>query len=175
VSDDWPFDGDVLLADTSIWRRADKLPPDIGAQWERALVNNRIATSPLVEFEVLFRAAQVDLDTFENWRERLGRIRRVLVPDASVWSLAQEAYDELARGGQLAGKSMTDIVVAATARRVPIPVLHVDKDYPALQSLECLDFEARRLNVPSRLSSREGGPQAALPVRRGSQVSVASG
>lgn len=114
-------------------------------EWERALVNNRIAPSPVIVFEVLFRAAQTNLETFERWRESLNRVRRVLVPDASVWALAQEAYDELARSGQLAGKSMTDIVVAATAAQQTIPVLHIDKDYEALQALDCLNFEARRL------------------------------
>jgi predicted nucleic acid-binding protein len=146
VSDGSPFaGGDVLLADTSVWRRADRLPDDVAGEWERALVNNRIATSPVVVFEVLFRAAQTDLQTFERWRESLNRISRVLIPDRSVWAVAQEAYDELARAGQLGGKSMTDIVVAATATCQPVPVLHVDKDYEALQALDCLSFEARRL------------------------------
>ncbi len=148
MSDSAPFDGDVLLADTSVWRRADRLPPDVALQWERALANNRIATSPVVTFEVLYRAAQINLATFERWREHLNQMRRVLVPDASVWALAQEAYDELARSSQLMGKSMTDIVVAATATCEPIPVLHIDKDYEALQALDCLSFEARRLVPP---------------------------
>ncbi len=145
MTDDDPFGGDVLLADTSVWRRSDRLPEAVAGRWQFALENNRIALSPVVAFEVLFRAAQVNLETFERWRAHLDRVRRVVIPDASVWATAQQAYDELARRGELAGKSMTDIVVAATATEKTIPVLHIDKDYEALQALRCLDFDARRL------------------------------
>jgi predicted nucleic acid-binding protein len=140
-----PFDGGVLLADTSVWRRADRLPQAVADQFALALQNNRIAITPVITFEVLYRAAQVGLQEFERWRAHLGQVRRVLIPDGSVWATAQAAYDELARRGELMGKSMTDIVVAATATEKNIPVLHIDKDYEAMQALECLDFDARRL------------------------------
>ncbi len=112
-------------------------------------MTDRIATSPAVVFELLYHV-RLDRPEFDEWRELLGSIQRYLLPDRSVWALAVEAYTELAHSSQLTGKSMTDILVAATAVRCTIPVLHIDKDYQHLAGLRCFAglLEVRRL-VPA--------------------------
>jgi predicted nucleic acid-binding protein len=145
VSAPAPYGGDVVIADTSVWRRADRLPAAVKDEFERALVNQQIATSPVIVCELLYYARR-DLARFHQWYERLSAISRNFVPDQPTWSFVTEAYVELAAANQLTGVSLTDIVVAATAtRQIAFPVLHLDKDYERLRALSCLSFEARRI------------------------------
>lgn len=144
-----PFgDGDVVLADSSAWLRADRLPESLRSEWVDAVAGNRIATSPVIKFELLYAAARRGRDQFQAWLASLEGLGRNLIPDRNDWTVASAAYVELEGRGQLAGVSMTDILVAATASRTSIPVLHVDKDYQRLQALPCMNFDARRLLPP---------------------------
>lgn len=86
-----PFGGDVLIADTSVWLRADRFPEPLKDEWTRALMNDQIATTPFVVFELFYRARN-SRQRFERWRATLDGLRRVLIPDGSVYSLAREAY-----------------------------------------------------------------------------------
>jgi predicted nucleic acid-binding protein len=142
-----PFGGDVLLADTSVWRRADRLPADKKDEWDRALANNQIASSPVVLFELLYRSKD-NREYFRRWREAFEALYRYLIPDRQVWALATDAYVELQQRGQLAGTSLTDIVLAATATRHTLPLLHYNHDYNRLAALSCMDFEARPILPP---------------------------
>jgi predicted nucleic acid-binding protein len=152
-----PFGGDVLLADTSVWRRADRLPGDTKNEWDRALVNNQIASSPVVLFELLYRSRN-NREYFHRWRVAFEGLYRYLIPDRQVWAIAREAYVELQDGSQLEGTSLTDIVFAATATRHTIPVLHYDRDFNRLATLECMDFEARQILPPGTDVAEISGP-----------------
>lgn len=142
-----PFGGDVLIADTSVWLRADTFPDPLKDEWARALTNNQIATTPVVVFELFYRARN-NREKFQRWREAMDHVRRLLVPDGSVWALMREAYVELIEGSQFGNLPLTDILNAATATQTRFPILHVDKDYARLAQLSCLNFEERRLPVP---------------------------
>lgn len=48
---------------------------------------------------------------------------------------------------QFGDMPLGDILNAATATYTRFPVLHVDKDYPRLPALNCLNFAERRLAV----------------------------
>jgi predicted nucleic acid-binding protein len=142
-----PFGGDVVIADTSVWRRTDRFPDPLKAEWEQALRADRVATTPVVVFELFYRARQ-NHAKYEEWREALDKVRHYLIPDRSVWALAREAYVELIAASQLSGMDLTDIINAATAMQTGFSVVHVDKDYARLAQLSCLTFEHRRLPVP---------------------------
>lgn len=138
-----PFGGDVLIADTSVWRRADRLPNEVRQAWLRALDNEQIATTPPIVAELLYRAAEVSPAEFRRWDERLRALRRNLIPDRSIWAIAFDAYRELAEGSQLLGKSLTDTLVAATATWHGLGVLTYDRDYDQLSALSCMNFDSR--------------------------------
>jgi predicted nucleic acid-binding protein len=142
-----PFGGDVLIADTSVWRRADRLPEEKKREWLTAIDNNQIASLPLVLFELLYRSRN-NPGYFHRWRQDFEALSRYLIPDGRVWAIAVQAYDELRAASQLEGTSLTDVVVAASATRHTLPVLHYDKDFPRLAELECMDFEPRQILPP---------------------------
>jgi predicted nucleic acid-binding protein len=139
--------GDIQIADTSVWRRTHRFPDDLKVAWESALRRDRIATTPVIVFELFYRARENRV-LYEEWRGALDAIRYYLLPDHSIWSLAREAYVELIAGGQLGGMDLPDVLNAATAMQTGYPVLHVDKDYARLSRLRCLSFVERRLPVP---------------------------
>jgi predicted nucleic acid-binding protein len=141
------FGGDVLIADTSVWLRADSFRDDLKVEWERALINDRIAITPPVAFELIYRARRDPLK-FERWRDQLNELRRILIPDHSAWALANEAMAELIETSQAETMSLTDIINATVSMQSGFPVLHVDHDYATLARLDCLTFVERRLPVP---------------------------
>jgi predicted nucleic acid-binding protein len=145
----------VLLVDTSVWRHADRLPERLKLEWATALINNRVATSPVVVFELLHAAAHSGRLQFEAWHARVEGLTRNYAPDKRDWDVATRACVELQQRGDLLGVALTDIVVAATASRVNLPVLHLDGDYDRLELLECMHFEARRI-VPRGTDLRRG-------------------
>jgi predicted nucleic acid-binding protein len=142
-----PFGGDVLIADTSVWLRADQFPDPLKDEWAAALANDQIATTPFIVFELFYRARN-NQEKFERWRAAMDHIRRLVVPDGSVWAFAHEAYVELIEASQFGNMPLTDILNAASSAQTRFPVLHVDKDYARLAQLDCLDFEERRLQLP---------------------------
>jgi predicted nucleic acid-binding protein len=144
--------GEVLIADTSVWRRADRLPEGLREDWERAVQNNDIASSPVVLCELLYRSKD-NAAYFRRWLTAFQALSRYLIPDRRVWALAVEAYTELRDRSELAGASLTDVVLAATAtRHNGLPVLHYDRDFERLAELSCMDFEPRQILPPSDLS-----------------------
>jgi predicted nucleic acid-binding protein len=146
-----PFGGDVLIADTSCWRWADRFPPALRAEWDQAIANQQIATLHVVLFELLYRSRN-HAGYFQRWLTAFQALYRVLVPDRGAWNFALEAYVELQQASQLEGKSLVDILIAATAARTNLPVLHYDRDYPALATLQSLDFNHRPIAASGSLT-----------------------
>lgn len=144
MSPNLPFGGDVVLADTSVWRRADRLDKAKQDEWLQAVRQNQVAASPVILFELLHRSRNHPA-YFEKWRATFAALSRYLLPDRHVWKTAEAAYVELQAKSELDGTSLTDVVVAATATRHDIPVLHLDKDYERLAKLKCMDFRPLRL------------------------------
>lgn len=134
----------MVLADTSVWRRADKLDKAKQQEWVHAVAQNQVAASPVVLFELLYRSRNHP-EYFKKWRATFAALSRYLLPDRHVWNTAVAAYVELHAKSELDGMSLTDVVVAATATRHNIPVLHLDKDYERLAKLTCMNFQPLRL------------------------------
>jgi predicted nucleic acid-binding protein len=136
-----PFGGRVYLADKSAWSWADRLPDDTRREWQEAITQGLIATSPIAMLEILYSATSAA--NFEMWRQRLAALPVYLPPNRRICQLALDAYAQLAEKGQHRGVSLPDVVLAATAHTAGIGVLHYDSDFDRLSSQTSLNFESR--------------------------------
>lgn len=135
-----PFGGGVFIADKSAWGWLERLPEQIKAEWDRAVTNNQIATSPVTTIEILY-SAQSPSD-FDYWAEHLWALRVAVISHQAYWA-AVEGYRELAHGGRHRKIPFVDILTGATATAHNWGVLHYDEDYDDLACLEALNFESR--------------------------------
>jgi predicted nucleic acid-binding protein len=136
-----PFDGRIYIADTSVWNRLDRLPPDVQEEWQQALDNQWIATSPLVIAELLYSTQ--NLGEFDYWSTHLGAINRVGYVTAAVQAAAVSAWRELATQGATRSIKFPDVYVAAAAHIYNWGVLHYDGDFDRFAALNALNFESR--------------------------------
>ena len=64
----------IYLFDTSIWIHTEH--PVIAPDWEAALLNNQLAVSPIVTFEVLYTARnQGHFENLESYLDACGKCR----------------------------------------------------------------------------------------------------
>lgn len=136
-----PFGGGIFIADTSAWNRADRFPPALRDEWERALVNDQIATCPPITLEILY-STQSPQD-FDEWAARLAQVRRIATinPDAN-WAVI-EGYREIAHQGGHRGIPFPDLMVAAAATAHHCGVLHYDAHFDRLAALQAFTFDSR--------------------------------
>lgn len=125
----------MLLVDTSVWieffRRAPRADP-------RALLDvDEVVTCPPVVQEVLqgFR---------DEWAFRLARASMLALPivDAPLPLARFEEAAQLYRTARRAGltlRSGVDCLIAASAIRHQLTVLHADRDFPKLARVAALD------------------------------------
>lgn len=125
----------MLLVDTSVWielfRKAPRADP-------RALLDlDEVVTCPPVVQEVLqgFR---------DEWAFRLARSSMLALPvvDAPLPLARFEEAAQLYRAARRAGltvRSGVDCLIAASAIRHQLTVLHVDRDFPKLSRVAALD------------------------------------
>ena len=117
-----------FLADTSAVIRI--LTGKAGPEWIDAVTAGTIAICDPVELELL-------RDTAANTRRP--QIQRLLrstyawtpVPD-DCWERALEVQDQLAATSQHSGASVVDLIVAVTAMRHRLILLHDDRDYETI-------------------------------------------
>jgi predicted nucleic acid-binding protein len=136
VSTDAPFGGGVFIADTSVSDRLDRLPPDVEAEWQAALVLQRIATTPLVMAEVLWSAQ--NLQEFQYWRSHLAAISRNGYITRGVQDTAVTAWEELVDRGEHRTIKFPDLFTAAAAHEYNWGVLHYDHHFPRFAALTAL-------------------------------------
>lgn len=113
------------LADTSAIARLQTRKAS--RHWQRAVSAGIVAICDPVELEVLRwvaggaarRAMQQLLRTSYSW---------IPVPDG-VWQRARDLQDQLGDRSQHNGASVVNLVVAVTAARGRLTVLHDDRDY----------------------------------------------
>jgi len=141
VTSEAPFGGGVFIADTSAWARADRLPPDIAAEWERALVNDQIAACPPITLEILYMAR--DPAEFDVWATRLRALRRMAPIDGDAYWGALDAYREICGRDPRPNMPYPDILAAAAASARGWGVLHYDNHFDRLAGLAPLNFESR--------------------------------
>lgn len=117
-----------FLADSSAVIRI--LTGKAGLEWIDAVTAGTIAVCDPVELELL-------RDTAANTRRP--QIQRLLrstyawtpVPD-DCWERALEVQDQLAATSQHSGASVVDLIVAVTAMRSRLILLHDDRDYEVI-------------------------------------------
>jgi predicted nucleic acid-binding protein len=133
-----PYDGKVFIADTSAWAHSDH--PQVRAEWDAAIPNGQIATTPIVAIEVL-RSARNGTE-FDTAEAQLAELRDVAMT-RSVTTAALRAFRELAHRQPLFHRSVTneDLLIAAAAQDAAVGVLHYDADFDTLATV--LSFESR--------------------------------
>ena len=128
TSSDLPDVSSRFLADSSAVIRI--LTGKAGPEWIDAVTAGTIAICDPVELELL-------RDTAANTRRP--QVQRLLrstyawaaVPD-DCWQRALEMQDQLAATSQHSGASVVDLIIAVTAMRNRLILLHDDRDYETI-------------------------------------------
>ncbi|MFI5004050.1 MAG: PIN domain-containing protein [Solirubrobacterales bacterium] len=128
MSEEPPFGGRVLIADTSAWARASH--PFVRDLWAAALRGGQIATCSIVTLELLYSARdRQELATLETEQALL----RDIPVAVSAQRAAIGALRDLAAGGS--GKHrvpIADALIASAAQESGVDVLHYDHHYDRL-------------------------------------------
>jgi predicted nucleic acid-binding protein len=120
-----------FLADTSAISRLQQAK--VHARWHRAVAQGVVGFSDPVELEVLRwveggerrRAMQETLRTSYPW---------IPTPD-DIWADAKALQDRLGDRGLHNGASPVDLIVAITAERQRLTVLHDDRDFDVISGI----------------------------------------
>ncbi|MEV0009529.1 PIN domain-containing protein [Streptomyces sp. NPDC047973] len=130
----------TYLADTSAVRRL--LRRQVGEPWPRRVAQGLVSLCPPVESE-LVPALRSDRD-HEPFFTMLGQTFGWVPALEDPWPRIIEVQRELVRIGHHRGPSPIDILIALTARRHQLTVLHVDDDFGAIAKV-CPDIDMLRL------------------------------
>lgn len=113
------------LADQSALARL-RHPP-VAARLGPLIEAGLVATCPMVELEVLFSAKSGDEYEVVRADRQLGY--EWLPMGDQEWDRALEVQRELAAIGQLRAVAIPDLLIAATAERHRVTVMHYDADF----------------------------------------------
>lgn len=119
------------LADTSALSRLNR--PAVDAVLSPLIEAGLVATCGMVVLEVLFSAQGPDDYTRREQQLRYG-FESLYMPD-EVWQRAQEVQATLARRGAHRGAALPDLLIAATAERHGVEVLHYDHEFDLIASV----------------------------------------
>ncbi|MFE3517158.1 PIN domain nuclease [Streptomyces sp. NPDC059166] len=132
----------TYLADTSaVWRL---LRRQVGEPWPRRVAQGLVSLCPPVESELML-ALRSDRD-HEPFFTMLGQTFGWVPALEDPWPRIIEVQRELVRIGHHRGPSPIDILIALTARRHRLTVLHVDDDFGAIAKV-CPDIDMLRLQT----------------------------
>lgn len=116
------------LVDKSALARAGH--PAVSARLVPLIEAGLVATCALVDLEVLYSTR--GFKEYERIRtDRALAYERLPMPD-EVWDQAVATQRELARGGRTRVAGIPDLLIAATAARAGVAVLHYDADFDAI-------------------------------------------
>jgi predicted nucleic acid-binding protein len=133
------------LADTSALARLDR--PTVGAALSPLIEAGQVATCGIVELEVLFSSRSPD--DYSRRQQRDG-FESLALP-AEVWHRAPHVQAALARTSAHHGAALPDLLIAATAERHGVTVLHYDHEYDLIASVT---GQAARWVVPRGTADR---------------------
>lgn len=120
-----------LLGDTSaLTRRTTR--PEVRAVVEPLLLAGRIATTSLIDLELLFSAP--DPATYVELAVALRGMPRVALTEEHM-ERALEVQAELARTSRHRAVPLPDLVVAAVAEHNGLTVLHYDQDFDLIAEI----------------------------------------
>jgi predicted nucleic acid-binding protein len=113
------------LADTSALSRLHL--PNVHAALATDIEAGLVATCSMVELELLYSARGPD--EYARRREQLrDGFESLAMPD-EVWTRALEVQAQLAATSRHRGVALPDLLIASTAERHQVPVVHYDHDY----------------------------------------------
>ncbi|MBA3523152.1 MAG: PIN domain nuclease [Geodermatophilaceae bacterium] len=112
------------LADTSVWGRLHR--PTVAARFSPLVEAGLVATCGVIDLEMLYscRSGQ----EHRLVRAQRGGLEWLAMPD-EVWDRAMTVQGGLAARGNHRAASLPDLLIAATAERHAVTVLHYDGDY----------------------------------------------
>ena len=117
------------LADKSVWARVGQSA--VKAAMSRYVERGLIGTCPIVDLEILFSARGAEHVHFRRQREAFEYF-------PLTDEIARRAIDVqglLAQRAQHRSVSIPDLLVAATAERFALTVLHYDRDYERIAEI----------------------------------------
>jgi predicted nucleic acid-binding protein len=148
LEDERPFEGKVLIADTSAWARASH--PLIRDLWAAALRGRQIATCSIVILELLYSARDAQGLTIVEAEQAL--LRDVPVA-TSAQRVAIGALRDLASDGPGQHRvPLADALIAAAAQDAGVDVLHYDHHYDRLA--QALNFTSVWIAPPGTLEKQ---------------------
>lgn len=119
------------LADTSALSRLDQ--PAVDAALFPLIEAGHVATCGMVELEVLFSARSPG-DYKRRQRQLRDGFEQLAMPD-EIWQRALEVQAELAKRSARRGAALPDLLIAATAERHDVTVLHYHHEYDLIASM----------------------------------------
>lgn len=119
------------LADTSALSRLDR--PAVDASLSPLIEAGEVATCGMVELEVLFSARSTG-DYVRRQRQLHDGFEQLAMPD-EVWQRTLEVQAALATRSEHRGAALPDLLIAATAERHRVTVLHYDHEYDLIASV----------------------------------------
>jgi predicted nucleic acid-binding protein len=131
------WDGELFIADKSVWDRADL--PQVRPLWEPALRADQIATCAIGRLELLYSARGVE--EFASWEADLAALRDIPITRSEL-AAAVGAMRELVELGERHHRvPLPDAILAATAAAAGVGVLHYDRHFDRLA--EVLSFRSQ--------------------------------
>ncbi|MEY9888161.1 putative nucleic acid-binding protein [Catenulispora sp. MAP5-51] len=114
----------LYLADTSVWARLAQ--PAVRGAIEPRIERGLVGTCPIVDLEILYSVRSgAEHDHFSARR----RAFEYFPLTDEIAQRAIEVQNLLAHGAQHRSVSIPDLIIAATAERFGLTVLHYDDDY----------------------------------------------
>ena len=118
------------LADKSVWARVRQ--PAVRSVMDRYVERGLIGTCPIIDLEILFSARTgTEHAHFRTQREAF----EYFPLTDEIARRAVEVQGLLAQRGQHRSVSIPDLLVAATAERFSLTVLHYDRDYERIAEI----------------------------------------
>lgn len=112
------------LADKSVLARLSQ--PLVRQQWESLSERGLIVTCSIVEMELIISATSpADRDLIREYQRGFDKLP---MPD-EIWDRAIQVQCELVSTGSHRSVKIPDLLVAATAERNQVGVLHYDRDF----------------------------------------------
>ena len=121
------------LADTSAWTNRHK-DPDVERSFNELVEAGEIATCDMVKLELLWSAR--DTAEFQALRGELEALVRIPI-EPRTWERALDVFEALAGRGPLHHRQVKipDLLVAAAAEIVGMPVCHYDDDFEQIAAV----------------------------------------
>jgi predicted nucleic acid-binding protein len=107
--------------------------PAVDAALSPLIEVGQVATCGMIELEVLFSARSPD-DYLRLQRQLRDGFEQLAMPD-DVWQRALEVQAVLAARSQHRGAALPDLLIAATAERHRVTVLHYDHEFDLIASV----------------------------------------